>query len=160
MNWREFAVECPELSALGESRLRRSELCLVATLRKNGFPRISPCEPDFAADELLLGMMWQSPKARDLIRDSRCTVHSVVADKAGIEGDFKLYGHAVEVADEGLLRAYRAAIQERTGWQPPGAFHLFALDIVSAGFVVFGEDAYGLAWRKGEELRRWSQRLS
>ena len=47
MRWDEFARECSELAALGEERLRGRELCLLGTLRRNGYPRISPVEPDF-----------------------------------------------------------------------------------------------------------------
>ena len=99
MRWDEFTVAAPELAGLGEERLRDRELCLLGTLRKNGYPRISPVEPEFVDGELMLGLMWQSPKALDLLRDPRCVVHSVVSDRAGTEGDFKLYGKAVPVED-------------------------------------------------------------
>src|ERR671937_2172346 len=99
MRWDEFAAAAPELAALGEERLRGRELCLVGTLRRNGWPRISPVEPEFVDGELMLGMMWRSPKALDLLRDPRCVVHSVVSRKDGDEGDFKLYARAVEVPE-------------------------------------------------------------
>ena len=44
--------------------------------------------------QLALGMMWRSMKALDLLRDPRCVVHSVVSDKDGTEGEFKVYGRA------------------------------------------------------------------
>ncbi|MDQ2980896.1 MAG: hypothetical protein M3R26_01035 [Actinomycetota bacterium] len=84
------SAACPELASLGEERLRARELCLLGTPRKNGYPRITPVEPDFVDGQLVLGMMWRSPKALDLMRDPRCVVHSVVSDRAGTEGDFKL----------------------------------------------------------------------
>ena len=76
---------------------------MVGTLRANGWPRISPCEVDFVAGELLLGMMWQSPKARDLVRDERCVLHSCTSDRLGSEGDFKLYLFAVDVQSAGFV---------------------------------------------------------
>src|SRR5918912_4316677 len=109
MRWEEFAAACPELAALGKERLRTRELCLVGTLRRNGYPRISPVEPEFVDDELMLGMMWRSPKALDVLRDPRLVVHSVVADRMGTDGDFKLYGRAVDVADTNRRAAFRAA---------------------------------------------------
>jgi len=90
MRWDEFAAAAPELAAVGEERLRARELCLVGTLRANGWPRISPVEPEFVDGELMLGMMWRSPKALDLLRDPRLVVHSVVSRREGDEGDFKL----------------------------------------------------------------------
>jgi len=156
MRWDEFSAACPELARLGEERLRARELCLVGTLRRNGWPRISPVEPDFAAGELMLGMMWRSPKALDLLRDPRLVVHSVVSSRMGTDGDFKLYGRAVDVREPERRAAYRAAIKARIDWEPAEPnYHLFAVDIDSAGFIVFGEERYGLAWDPGRGLRRW-----
>ena len=156
MNWDEFATTCPELASLGEQRLRRQELCMLGTLRRDGRPRISPCEPDFAAGRLLLGMMWRSPKALDLLRDPRCVVHSCTSDRNGTEGDFKLYGRAVDVRDPERRARYRAAVKARIDWEPAEpSFHSFAIDVESAGFVIFGEGRYGLAWDPAGGLRRW-----
>ena len=156
MRWDEFAAQCPELAALGEERLRRHELCLLGTLRRNGYPRISPVEPDFVDGELMLGMMWRSPKALDLARDARCVVHSVVTTRQGTDGDFKLYGRALDVDDPQQRGRYRATIKARIDWEPAEPnYHLFAIDVESAGFVVFGDDRYGLAWDPARGLRRW-----
>jgi hypothetical protein len=158
MRWGEFAAACPELAQIGEERLRLRELCLVGTLRRNGWPRISPVEPEFVGDELMLGMMWRSPKALDLERDARIVVHSTLTDRHDLSGDFKLYGRAVPVEDAPRREAHRAAIKARIDWAPTEPYHVFAVDIESAGFVTFAEPGYGLAWQAGGELRRWSQR--
>jgi len=101
--------------------------------------------------------MWQSPKARDLLRDPRLVVHSVVSSRSGAEGDFKLYGRAIDVQDPARRGRYRATIKARIDWEPAEPnFHLFAVDIESAGFVTFGEPRYGLAWDPAGDLRRWS----
>jgi hypothetical protein len=156
MRWNEFTAACPELASLGEERLRGRELCLLGTLRKNGFPRISPVEPEFVDGQQMLGMMWQSPKALDVLRDPRCVVHSVVSDREGTEGDFKLYAEAHDVQERALRQRYRETIKARIDWEPSEPnFHLFALDVHSAGFVIFGKDRYGLAWDPNRGLRRW-----
>jgi len=59
MTWQESAQQDPELAALGQERLDRHGLVMVATLRKNGWPRISPVEPLFHNGQLYLGMMWR-----------------------------------------------------------------------------------------------------
>jgi Pyridoxamine 5'-phosphate oxidase len=156
LTWDEFKAACPELAALGEERFRAKELCMVGTIRKNGWPRISPCELDFTAGQLFLGMMWESPKARDLLRDPRCVLHSCTSNKDGKEGDFKLYGKAIDVQDEETLQAFESAIKARINWVPPRPYHLFAIDVESAGFIVFGDERYGLAWDADRGLRRWS----
>jgi len=161
VRWDEFAAAAPELGSLGEERLRRSGLCLVGTLRRNGWPRITPVEPDFVEGELMLGMMWRSPKALDLLRDPRCVVHSVISRREGDEGDFKLYGRARQVDDPDVRARYRATIKARIGWEPTEPnYHLFAIEADSAGFVVFGRDRYTLAWDPDRGLRRKEQRES
>jgi Pyridoxamine 5'-phosphate oxidase len=158
MRWEEFAKASPELAALGEERFKQREVMLLGTLRKNGWPRITPVEMDFVGGELLVGMMWQSPKALDLQRDPRFVAHSVVTNRSGAEGDFKLYGRARAIDDADTRRAYGAAIKARIDWEPSEPYHLYALDVESAGFVVFGEEQYGLAWDPERGLRRWTQR--
>ena len=70
VTWQEFAEKNPELAAVGEARFRRTGLALVGTLRRDGWPRISPVEPFIVDGKLYLGMMWRSRKALDLFRDS------------------------------------------------------------------------------------------
>jgi hypothetical protein len=158
MRWGAFAAAVPELARLGEDRLRSRELCLVGTLRRNGWPRISPVEPEFVGDELMLGMMWRSPKALDLLRDPRVVVHSTLTDRHDLSGDFKVYGRALPVEDASRRDAHREAIRARIDWEPPEPYHVFAVEIESAAFVTFAEPRFGLAWEAGGELRRWSQR--
>ena len=132
---------------------------MLGTLRLGGWPRISPCELDFVGDELLLGMMWESRKARDLLRDARCVLHSCVCNRDGTEGDFKLYGRARDEHDPAIHRAYRAAVRARIDWEPSGPFHLFAIEVESAGFVIYAPERYGMAWDPARGTRRWEQRL-
>jgi hypothetical protein len=76
----------------------------LATLRKDGSPRISGIEMEFADGDVWLGMMPDSVKARDLRRDPRLAVHSASEDPSADDpsawpGDAKLAGRAVEVPD-------------------------------------------------------------
>jgi hypothetical protein len=154
MRWEDFAQACPELAQLGEERFRRAEVMLLGTLRKNGWPRISPVEMDFVGGELMTGMMWRSPKALDLLRDPRYVAHSTVTNRMGTEGDFKLYGTARAIDDPATRAAYRAAIKARIDWEPEEPnYHLFALDVDSAGYVVFGDSPRRLAWDPERGLR-------
>jgi hypothetical protein len=155
MNWAGFTAAAPQLAELAETRFRKDGLCLVGTLRRDGSPRISPCELDFASGDLLLGMMWRSRKAVDLFRDPRIVVHSVPSDREGTEGDVKIYGRAVDISDTDVREAYRDAIKARIGWAPDEPeYHLFALEMESAGYIVFGTQRYALAWDRERGLRR------
>jgi Pyridoxamine 5'-phosphate oxidase len=158
MQWDEFVTAAPELAHLGRLRFDEQQLCMLGTLRRNGSPRISPCEMSFTAGELLLGMMWQSPKALDLLRDARCVLHSCTSDRAGSEGDFKLYGTARRIEEASTRDAYKAAVQARINWTPPEPFHVFAIEISSAAYVVFGDDRFWMTWDPTRGSRRGKQK--
>ena len=147
MNWERFVAVCPEIAELAEQRFRKDEVVLVGTLRKDGSPRISPNEVDFAKGHLFVSMMWRSKKALDLLRDPRCVVHSVPITRMNPGGDIKLYGRAVDTLDPDLRRAFRDTMYARIEWAPEEPeFHLFSLDVHEAAYVVFRPDAWE-AWR-------------
>jgi hypothetical protein len=140
MRWGEFEAACPEIGGMARDRFSSDELVLVGTIRRDGTPRISPSEPDFASGHLFLGMMWRSPKALDLLRDARCVIHSVPSDRWNEGGDIKLYGSLIAIYDGRLRSDYRDAISARLGWAPTEPeFHLFSLDVRQAGYKRFDE---------------------
>ena len=69
MNWRDLETAAPEIADLGKQRLDQARVALLATLRKDGSPRISPVEPYLTQGHLLFGAMSWSLKRRDLVRD-------------------------------------------------------------------------------------------
>ena len=105
MIWREFELAAPDLARAGRERFERTSVALIGTLRPDGSPQISPVEPYFVEGHLLLGCMARSTKARDLRRDSRCSLHSSISDVTGSEGEFQLHGRAVLVHDNALRTA-------------------------------------------------------
>jgi hypothetical protein len=149
VSWADFAREQPELAGRGEALFEATGLCMLGTLRANGYPRISPVEPLLHGGQLYLGMMWQSRKARDLLRDPRCVVHNAHADKNGTDGDFKLYGLARDVADPEERESYCRALEAKIGWRPENdEFHLFAIDVTEVGWFRIVEGAQETeAWR-------------
>ena len=150
VSWAQFMAEAPDLGALGEELFGRTGLALVGTTRKDGSPRISPCEPFIIDGDVYLGMMWQSRKALDLLRDPRCVVHSTVSDKQGTEGEFKAYGLARDVPEPPRRERYCDVLEADTGWRPPEPFHLFTLDITAVGYCRFtGEVQVIRRWRPG-----------
>ncbi|HXJ66802.1 MAG TPA: hypothetical protein VNN79_23840 [Actinomycetota bacterium] len=141
MRWSEFTSACPEIAELARKRFVRDELVLLGTVTRDGWPRISPCELDFVGDELMMGMMWRSPKALDLLRGSPLVVHSVQADRHATDPDIKLMGRGVEVTDPPAREAYRDAIRARIDWAPEEPnFHVFALDVERAAVLSFADE--------------------
>ena len=147
VTWDGFRAADPAFAALCEERVDGVGLVLVGTLRRNGWPRISPVEPLITDGSLYLGMTWQSKKALDLLADPRCVVHSTVTDKGGTEGDVKIYGRAVDIVDPDERERYAVALHSRIGWRPDGDFHLFGVDIDEVG--------YFRAVGEGHEVRHW-----
>ena len=115
--WTEFSAEAPEIAELAERRLAATGLMMIATLRRDGFPRISPLEPVIADGRLTLhdgrlwlGMMVDSTKSRDLQRDGRFALHSATADKMVTEGDVKMWGVATQVTDHDTLAQFASSV--------------------------------------------------
>ena len=82
-------------------------------------------------------------------------MHSVTCDRMGTDGDLKIYGRMVDVHEPELRRAYQAAIKARIDWQPDEPeFHLFSLDVESAGFTIFGRRTARWRGTPGAGLRR------
>lgn len=136
MNWQEFERKAPQVARPGKERFERTRLALIGTLKRDGWPRISPVEPLFLADDLVLGMIWNSTKTLDLLRDPRCVLHSVVTDPDANEGEFKLYGIALPVEQQ----TYLQYIREHWKLQPNAPLHAFRLDIQSASFTTYDFD--------------------
>ena len=151
-SWQQFGGQAPELAALGEAQFARTGLALVGTLRRDGWPRISPVEPFIVGGQLYLGMMWRSVKALDLLRDPRCVVHSTVSNRDGTEGEFKVYGRAVEVNDPEERRRFGDAVFAAIGFRPEEPeFHCFPISIESVVFSQLRDSEFHRqVWKAGQ----------
>lgn len=160
MNWSEFKIAAPELADAGEKLFDRVGVILLGTLRKDGSPRISPVEQLIVGNQLYLGMMPNSFKAQDLLRDGRCTIHSLISDKHAPEGEFKLHGVAVNVQDQAERKFYCDELLKKIGFSPEGMpFHLFSINIQSAGLFCQDGGSARLVkrWRVGEPVKAFRQ---
>jgi len=101
-SWAEFEQEAPELAARVRERFQLGTNKTIATLRKDGSPRISASELEFGPDDVTFGMMGGSVKLHDVRRDPRIAIHSPTIEPPpdgaeGWGGDAKMAGTAVEV---------------------------------------------------------------
>jgi hypothetical protein len=160
--WTSFAAEAPEIAELAERRLAATGLMMLATLRSDGFPRISPVEPVLAEhrlvlhdDRLWLGMMVDAAKSRDLRRDGRLALHTATADKEVAEGDVKMWGIATEVTDHDTLARFSDDIFASVGYRfEVGSFDAFDVDLLGASSVAVRDDAmFVTTWRQGAGVR-------
>ena len=149
-SWRDVEAQAPELSASAKGYLTAHTHLTLATLRRDGSPRISGTEIILADGEIWLGSMPRSMKALDLRRDPRFADHSGSDDPgAGWNGDAKFAGRVEEVEDEARKREIVG------GKAPPGPMHLFRCDITELVTVRLGEPADHLlidSWHEGRGL--------
>ena len=128
-SWAEFVAAAPELAERVRLLLDGHVHKTLATLRRDGSPRISGTETRLVDGELWIGSMWQAVKAHDLQRDPRFALHSGSAEPAEWEGDAKLAGVAEEITDAERVREINGDNA------PPGPSHLFRLDLHEASTV-------------------------
>jgi Pyridoxamine 5'-phosphate oxidase len=115
-NWAEIAAAEPEFATEVRRRFDARKHKTLATLRRDGSPRISGIEAEFADGELRLGMMPGSVKAADLRRDPRLALHSPTrdpsADGTSWAGEAKLAGRGIEVASPDSSHRFRVDVTE------------------------------------------------
>ncbi|MEV6769460.1 pyridoxamine 5'-phosphate oxidase family protein [Nocardia sp. NPDC051030] len=136
--WTEFAKGAPHISDIFIRRLAATgNLCMLATLRADGFPRISPLEPRVFEGELVVGGMPGTTKFADLARDPRFCLHTATVDTHVGDGDVKLFGTVHNVRDEALHQRFADALFEETGFDLRGQKFdpYYAADITGASSV-------------------------
>lgn len=147
-SWNDFSAEAPELASAVRHCFTVRKHCTLATLRKDGAPRISGTEVEFSDGEVWLGSMPGAVKALDLRRDGRFALHSPTVDPpeenpSAWPGEAKLSGVAAEVSE---------------GSAGDGA-HRFRLDLREAVLTrVDGDRLEITSWHEGRgvEVRRRS----
>lgn len=150
-SWSEFEAQAPALAERVRERLDAHKHKTIATLRRDGAPRISGTETTFADGELWIGSMWQALKARDLQRDPRFALHSGSDEPEAWKGDAKLAGIAEEVTDPERVRELNGEAAAA------GPSHLFRLDLHEVSVVGLNEarDAIVIElWTPGADVRR------
>jgi hypothetical protein len=130
-------------------RLIKPGVLLVGTTRRDGSARISGVEPLVMDGDLWLSMMRTSTKARDIARDQRILLHSIVIGPEAAP-EIKVRGTACAEADREVQRRYAAAAAASLGWDPVvGEFTLLRIDIDDVTYI--GYDAASGA----QHVARW-----
>ena len=137
-SWAEFEAAAPELAERVRSRLDAHVHKTLATIRRDGAPRISGTETRFEDGELWIGSMWQARKAQDLQRDPRFALHSGSEDPSGWSGDAKLAGVVEEITDPERVRKI---IGDAAAGGPS---HLFRLDLREVSTVGVNDERTAL----------------
>jgi len=155
--WDEFTRAAPRIAAVFSRRHAAArKLCLLATLRSDGYPRISPIEPRVFEGQLWLVGMPNTTKFRDLGRDPRFCLHTATVDPEVTEGDAKLWGTVEDVRDEALHQRFAAELYEEIGLDLRGEKfdHFYAANLTGASTVEINDGHLEVTiWKPGQPER-------
>jgi hypothetical protein len=103
--WCEVRNDAPEFAARVRALFDARKHKTMATIRRDGSPRISGIEMQFDDERVTLGMMDGSMKALDLRRVPRVAFHSPSVDppegdNSAWAGEAKLSGRAIARSDD------------------------------------------------------------
>jgi hypothetical protein len=150
-SWAEFASAAPDLASRVQQRFGIRKHKTLATLRKDGSPRISGIEVEFTDGELFLGMMPGSLKLHDLERDPRLAIHSPTDDPPpgnprGWAGEAKLAGtaHEVDFPDSPVAGGRR--------------FRIDISEVVLTHLNEAGDELVVESWNQGKGTQRLERR--
>ena len=144
--WSEVEHAAPELAARVGALLARGKHKTMATVRRDGSPRLCGIETEFSDGELRLGMMPGSRKLADVQRDPRIALHSPSVDPpegdpAGWPGEARVSGTVRPVA--------------HSGEGPEGSY--FSVDVTEVVLTEIAPSNDRLlitTWHPGEQVRR------
>lgn len=135
MSWQSLVDENPDLAEFGRDRFS-SRVAYLATVRKDGSPRVHPVTPILGEGQLYLFMDPTSPKGHDLRRNSLFALHASVENEDGGKGEFFIKGRASVVEDD----ASRGVAVKYAGYDVSERYILFRLSLEAALGTVYEDD--------------------
>jgi hypothetical protein len=157
VGWDEFAEDAPRIAEVFVRRhTATGNLCLLATLRSDGYPRISPIEPRIFEGRLLIVGMPNTTKFRDLGRDPRFCLHTATVDSYVSDGDAKLWGDARNLQDDDLHQRFATDLFEETGMDLRGRVFdpFYVADLTGASSVAIEDGQLAITiWKPGDGER-------
>ncbi|MET7772808.1 pyridoxamine 5'-phosphate oxidase family protein [Nocardia sp. NPDC005366] len=155
--WSEFTAQAPKIATIFERRHRATgNLCMLATLRADGSPRISPVEPRIFEGMLVIAGMPNTTKFKDLARDPRFCLHTATVDTMVGDGDAKLFGTVTDLPDREVHRRFAQDLFEESGFDIRGEEfdHFYVAELTGASTVEVGDDTLHITiWKPGEGER-------
>ena len=154
VTWEAFAKEAPHIAEVFARRHKKTgNLVMLATLRSDGYPRISPMEPRIFGGHLVLVGMPNTTKFRDLDRDPRFCLHTATIDPWVGDGDAKLWGEVVNIKDKELHEGFASRLAEEGGPDLRGQVldPFYVADITGASCLEAGKMQLKVTiWKPGE----------
>ncbi len=123
--WAEFRDAAPEIAALGLKQFEKFHIAYLATVRKDGSPRVHPISPIITEGRLYVATAPTSPKRLDQVRDGRYVIHALPGKD---DAEFLIRGRAQRVTDDET----RAAVTEAAGHTVRADDWIFEYDVEEA----------------------------
>ncbi|QXC62594.1 pyridoxamine 5'-phosphate oxidase family protein [Aquihabitans sp. G128] len=147
-SWQQFSTEAPDLAERARAILSSTTNAVLGTIRADGSPRLSGIDPFFLGGELWIGSMPDARKGADLRRDPRVALHGIPWESRKVrdgaedpgDGDVKVAGRAVLLADEARHAEVMAWFRDERGFEPPGPSDLFEIDLESVVVISVADD--------------------
>jgi hypothetical protein len=108
VGWAAFEDAAPEPARAGRRLFAATGIVFLATIRRDGGPRLHPVVPVFAGSGLYVAISRASPKRRDLLRDGCYALHASLGPD---DEELALDGTAILVTDNDR----RAAVVSAAG---------------------------------------------
>src|SRR5260370_35981891 len=107
--WNQFETDAPDIAAAGKQLLlqRGVSLAFLATLRKDGAPRLHPICPS-VVDGHLYALIGPTPKRADLRRDCRYALPTF--PPVEVDDEFLVTGRATFIDDATITDKVRAEL--------------------------------------------------
>jgi hypothetical protein len=155
--WKDFAEEAPRIAEVFVRRhTSTGNLCLLATLRSDGSPRISPMEPRIFEGQLVLVGMPNTTKFRDLGRDPRFCLHTATVDPYVGDGDVKLWGQVRNLRDAQLHERFANDLFAESGFDLRGQEFdpFYVAELTSASSLQIEDERLTITiWKPGQGER-------
>lgn len=154
MTWSQLEDGAPAIARLGKRMLTETGIAFLATVRADGSPRAHPVSPIICRGELMLGLIDETPKARDVLRDPRCVLHALPGP-----GNTEFWVDALAEPQSKTSAGWWAARVPQLAL-PPGD-RLFRLVIIAAHATIFEPGRNGRPsasrrhWRCGTSAGAW-----
>jgi hypothetical protein len=143
MSWQDLVGGNPELAEFGTDRFS-SRVAYLATVRKDGSPRVHPVTPILGEGQLYLFMDPTSPKDHDLRRNGLFALHASVENEDGGQGEFFINGKASLMEDITV----REVAVKHAGYDVAGRYILFRLALEAAlGTIYEGDQTIRRRWK-------------
>jgi hypothetical protein len=144
MSWKLFEKDSPELARFSYEKLNK-KIAYLATVKKDGSPRLHPVTPFIGEGMLFIFTEPSSPKIQDLNRDGRFALHCAVGGEGPLI-EILISGEAIII-----MNAHLREKAKRIAASPivVDSYVLFEFQVKQVLVVEYNEDGKPI-------VHRWS----